>query len=41
MYFYAMKALTNTGNQSSSILSMALTARTANYAVAQIKKGNL
>src|SRR5580704_15938295 len=33
--------MTSTGNQSPSILYMALTARAANYAVAQIKKGDL
>jgi choline dehydrogenase-like flavoprotein len=33
--------MTSTGNQSPSILYMALTARAANYAVDQIKKGNL
>jgi len=33
--------MTSTGNQSPSILYMALTARAANYAVAEIKKGNL
>jgi choline dehydrogenase-like flavoprotein len=33
--------MTSTGNQSPSILYMALTARAANYAVSEIKKGNL
>jgi len=33
--------MTSTGNQSPSILYMALTARAANYAVGEIKKGNL
>jgi choline dehydrogenase-like flavoprotein len=33
--------MTSTGNQSPSILYMALTARAANYAAAQFKKGNL
>jgi choline dehydrogenase-like flavoprotein len=33
--------MTSTGNQSPSILYMALTARAANYAVAQIKKNDL
>jgi choline dehydrogenase-like flavoprotein len=33
--------MTSTGNQSPSILYMALTARAANYAVNEIKKGNL
>jgi choline dehydrogenase-like flavoprotein len=33
--------MTSTGNQSPSILYMALTARAANYAVEQLKKGNL
>lgn len=33
--------MTSTGNQSPSILYMALTARAANYAVAEMKKGNL
>ncbi|HUS01457.1 MAG TPA: GMC family oxidoreductase [Chitinophagaceae bacterium] len=33
--------MTSTGNQSPSILYMALTARAANYAVEEMKKGNL
>ncbi len=33
--------MTSTGNQSPSILYMALTARAANYAVNEMKKGNL
>jgi choline dehydrogenase-like flavoprotein len=33
--------MTSTGNQSPSILYMALTARAANYAVAEMKKGDL
>lgn len=33
--------MTSTGNQSPSILYMALTARAANYAVQELKKGNL
>ncbi len=33
--------MTSTGNQSPSILYMALTARAANYAAAQVKKGEL
>lgn len=33
--------MTSTGNQSPSILYMALTARAANYAVEELKKGNL
>ena len=33
--------MTSTGNQSPSILYMALTARATNYAVEQMKKGNL
>jgi choline dehydrogenase-like flavoprotein len=33
--------MTSTGNQSPSILYMALTARAANYAVAEMKKGRL
>ncbi|MBB6112724.1 Choline dehydrogenase [Mucilaginibacter lappiensis] len=33
--------MTSTGNQSPSILYMALTARAANYAAGEIKKGNL
>ena len=33
--------MTSTGNQSPSILYMALTARAANYAAAEMKKGNL
>lgn len=33
--------MTSTGNQSPSILYMALTARAANYAVSELKKGNL
>ncbi len=33
--------MTSTGNQSPSLLYMALTARAANYAVAELKKGNL
>jgi choline dehydrogenase-like flavoprotein len=33
--------MTSTGNQSPSILYMALTARAVNYAVEEIKKGNL
>lgn len=33
--------MTSTGNQSPSILYMALTARAVNYAVAELKKGNL
>jgi choline dehydrogenase-like flavoprotein len=33
--------MTSTGNQSPSILYMALTARAASYAVAEMKKGNL
>ena len=33
--------MTSTGNQSPSILYMALTARAATYAVNEIKKGNL
>ncbi|MEN0056273.1 MAG: GMC family oxidoreductase, partial [Mucilaginibacter sp.] len=33
--------MTSTGNQSPSILYMALTARAATYAVSEIKKGNL
>jgi choline dehydrogenase-like flavoprotein len=33
--------MTSTGNQSPSILYMALTARAANYAVSEMKKGNL
>ena len=33
--------MTSTGNQSPSILYMALTARAANYAADEIKKGNL
>jgi choline dehydrogenase-like flavoprotein len=34
-------AMTSTGNQNPSITFMALTARAANYAVQEIKKGNL
>lgn len=34
-------AMTSTGNQSPSILYMAMTARAANYAVEEMKKGNL
>jgi choline dehydrogenase-like flavoprotein len=34
-------AMTSTGNQSPSILYMALTARAANHAVEELKKGNL
>lgn len=34
-------AMTSTGNQSPSLLYMALTARAANYAVSEMKKGNL
>jgi choline dehydrogenase-like flavoprotein len=34
-------AMTSTGNQSPSILYMALTARAANYAVEQLKRGNV
>jgi len=34
-------AMTSTGNQSPSILYMAMTARTANYAVEELKRGNL
>ena len=34
-------SMTSTGNQSPSILYMALTARAANYAVSELKKGNL
>ncbi len=33
--------MTSTGNQSPSVLYMALTARAANYAVSEMKKGNL
>jgi choline dehydrogenase-like flavoprotein len=33
--------MTSTGNQSPSILYMALTARAANHAVEELKKGNL
>lgn len=33
--------MTSTGNQSPSLLYMALTARTANYAVEEMKRGNL
>jgi choline dehydrogenase-like flavoprotein len=33
--------MTSTGNQSPSILYMALTARAANYAISEMKKGNL
>jgi len=33
--------MTSTGNQSPSILYMTLTARSANYAVEELKKGNL
>jgi choline dehydrogenase-like flavoprotein len=33
--------MTSTGNQSPSILYMALTARAAGYAVSELKKGNL
>ena len=33
--------MTSTGNQSPSLLYMALTARAANYAVEEVKKGNL
>ena len=33
--------MTSTGNQSPSILYMALTARAVNFAVAELKKGNL
>jgi choline dehydrogenase-like flavoprotein len=33
--------MTSTGTQSPSILYMALTARAANYAVSELKKGNL
>ena len=33
--------MTSTGNQSPSLLYMALTARAANYAVEEMKKGNL
>jgi choline dehydrogenase-like flavoprotein len=33
--------MTSTGNQSPSILYMALTARATNYAVDEMKKGNL
>jgi choline dehydrogenase-like flavoprotein len=33
--------MTSTGNQSPSLLYMALTARAANYAVDEMKKGNL
>ncbi len=33
--------MTSTGNQSPSILYMALTARAATHAVAEMKKGNL
>ena len=33
--------MTSTGNQSPSILYMALTARAVNYAVAELKKGSL
>lgn len=33
--------MTSTGNQSPSLLYMALTARAANYAVSEMKKGNL
>ena len=33
--------MTSTGNQSPSLLYMALTARATNYAIAQLKKGNL
>ncbi len=33
--------MTSTGNQSPSILYMALTARAANYAIGEMKKGNL
>jgi choline dehydrogenase-like flavoprotein len=33
--------MTSTGNQSPSILYMALTARAANHAVTELKKGNL
>jgi choline dehydrogenase-like flavoprotein len=33
--------MTSTGNQSPSILYMALTARAANFAVAEMKKGSL
>jgi choline dehydrogenase-like flavoprotein len=34
-------AMTSTGNQSPSILYMAMTARAANYAVEELKRGNL
>jgi choline dehydrogenase-like flavoprotein len=34
-------AMTSTGNQSPSLLYMAMTARSADYAVAEMKKGNL
>jgi choline dehydrogenase-like flavoprotein len=33
--------MTSTGNQSPSILYMALTARAAGFAVSEMKKGNL
>ncbi|HEX8278829.1 MAG TPA: GMC oxidoreductase, partial [Segetibacter sp.] len=33
--------MTSTGNQSPSLLYMALTARAANYAIDEMKKGNL
>jgi choline dehydrogenase-like flavoprotein len=33
--------MTSTGNQSPSILYMAFTARAANHAVEELKKGNL
>jgi choline dehydrogenase-like flavoprotein len=33
--------MTSTGNQSPSLLYMALTARAANFAVSEMKKGNL
>jgi hypothetical protein len=33
--------MTSTGNQSPSILYMALTARAANFAISELKKGNL
>jgi len=33
--------MASTGNQSPSILYMALTARACNYAVTEMKKGNL
>jgi len=34
-------SMTSTGNQSPSILYMTLTARAANHAVAELKKGDI